>query len=383
MKKVALFIKHYSIGKSSPIICLIDLLSDCYDGVDIYVQDVWCTNAAVLTKENVRLIEVPDLGTGFRGMFNRLWSLVASRYHYEDDYMDIFCFDPHGLILCSEVFPGATPFYYSLELYFRENHYNLPYSRWEMRRDRALIHSIRGLIIQSEEREGLFRREYGLSSEINTFILPVTYQQQSCTEKRSHVREKYGIGRDKKVALHLGGIQGYFSCIEIALAFSRIEDWVMIFHGYYFGEYIEHFKAMLQENRITNVIISDEYFEFIEDMDPLLMSCDLGIAWYNDLSPNFTTSGRSSGKISAYLRFGLPVVANRYPSTESSLEQTGCGICVDTFAEIKDAVERIASDYRYYSDNCIKEYDRVYWFENYRESLTAFISGSSGHQSTT
>lgn len=366
--------KHYSLGKSSPVICLLDCLSGYYDQVDVYAMDVWCTKAYVLEKGNIRLIELKNHGTGIRGVVSRIGSLFSKPEAYDDDYSNYLCFDPHGLILCHEIFPAARPFYYSLELYFRDNHYNLMYPRSVMKQDRALVHNIRGLIVQSEEREQLFRKEYGLSPVIPTFFLPVTYLQPSSTEKSTLLRDKYLIPKKKKVALHLGGIQGYFSCIEIALAFAELEDWVLIFHGPHFGEYIDRFLKILEVRKITNVFISDAYYDYIEEMDPLLMSCDVGIAWYNDLSLNFTTSGKSSGKISAYMRFGLPVVAKRYPSTTSAIEGSGCGVCIDDFDGFKDSLCKINANYGSFSANSIKEYDSVYYFENYRENLIRFLN---------
>ena len=175
------------------------------------------------------------------------------------------------------------------------------------------------------------------------------------------------------MVLHLGGIQEYHSCIELALSIAKLPECVLIFHGYFFGQYIEKLHCIISDNGITNVIISDEVYECLEDMDKILMSCDIGIAWYNDVSPNFSTAGKSSGKISAYLRFGLPVITNKYPSSIDAVEKTGCGICVETIDEIPAGITKIEEDYDGYSYNCRREYDSVYWFGNYRDKLLEFI----------
>lgn len=373
--KVAVFINHYSIGKSSPVICLLDCLAGYYARVDVYVKDVWCTKASVLDKKNISIIELKSYRHGLPGVYDKISALFTKTQKIIADYSNYICIDPHGMILCNELFPTARPYYFSLELYFRNNHFNLPYPRSIIKKDRILVKNIRGLIIQSEEREKFFRQEYDLSPIIPSFFLPVTYLQSSYIEKSGYLREKYSIPRNKKLALHLGGIQEYYSCIEIGLAFSEMHDWVLIFHGYHFGEYIDRFRRILRDRNIVNVIISDDYFEFIEDMDPLLMSSDVGIAWYNDMGPNFTTSGKSSGKISAYMRFGLPVIANRYPSTISAIEKTGCGVCIDTFNGFRGALDAIIAKYDTFSGNCIREYDAVYHFENYREGLISFLDG--------
>ena len=380
MKKIAVFLKKYAIGKSPPVVCLLDLLSDNYE-VDFFIQNASYTNATVLKKNTINLVEIEIkeernvLKTIKRAFAYLIGSALKKNKKIELNtaYSIYICFDPHGYFLCKELFPGARPFYYSLELYFKDNCFNLGYPEEVMNKERSEINTIKGLIIQSREREVLFRKEYDLSDQVPTLFLPVTYLQPSSIEKSSILRGKYNINDDKKIALHLGGIQEYHSCIELALAFSKLNDWVLIFHGYYFGDYIKKLRNTLKENEITNVIISEDVYELIEAMDTILMSCDIGIAWYNNVSPNFATSGKSSGKISAYLRFGLPVIVNKYNSTVEAIEQTGCGVCVDDFSKIKDAVLKIEKNYDRYSDNCRKEYDMVYWFENYKTRILEFI----------
>lgn len=379
LKKIAVFIKQYSIGKSAPVLCLLDLLSDNYE-VDLFVRNVWYTNATVLKKSTIRLIEVatgPETKEEEGSLVNRFTKLFSfpfmKKYRTNrEPYCGYISFDPHGFIFCKELFPEARPIYYSLELYFRDNHFNLAYPEEVMNKERAEINSIRGLIIQSQERETLFREEYHLSDKIPALLLPITYSQPSVKEKSFILRKRYNI-HDKMIALHLGGIQEYHSCIELALAFSGLDKWVLVFHGDHFGEYIERLRNTIKEHSLDNVIISDKTYELIEDMDEVLMSSDVGIAWYNDVSPNFTTAGKSSGKISAYLRFGLPVVANKYRSTVEAIEQTGCGICVNDFSEIKGALTKIERDYNDYSSHCRDEYDRAYWFENHKTRILEFL----------
>jgi len=382
-RKYAVFIKNYCIGKSSPVICLLELLSDMGE-VDVFVQSTSHLTATVLTKPNVNLICL-DRGkaAGIAHRIGLIWNdfcaslslprrndLSYSKYHA------CIGLDPHGFLLCKEMFPSANSvYYYSLEIYLRTNHFNLLYPRKAMEKEHREITSIKGLLIQSIEREIIFREEYQLSVHIPTFILPVTYLEKSQKAKSNLLRSKFNIKPETKVALHLGAIREYFSCIELANAFSKIPKWVLIFHGHSSSRYVDTLKGVIDQNRLSNIFISGEPFELIEDMDPIVMSCDLGLAWYNNLSPNFTTSGKSSGKISAYLRFGLPVIANKYPSTVDAIEYTGCGVCVDDFDDIPDAVRKIEMNYQVYSDNCRKEYDKVYWFDNYRKGLTEFIDG--------
>jgi glycosyltransferase involved in cell wall biosynthesis len=98
------------------------------------------------------------------------------------------------------------------------------------------------------------------------------------------------------------------------------------------------------------------------------------VAWYNDISHNFTAIGRSSGKISSYLKFGLPVIVNRYPSTEEVIAGQGCGVCVDDFSQIGQAIGLIGGDYKRFASCCYGTYDDIFNFENYQQALLRFIS---------
>jgi len=104
------------------------------------------------------------------------------------------------------------------------------------------------------------------------------------------------------------------------------------------------------------------------------MSCDLGIAWYDNISVGFRTAGKSSGKIAAYLRFGLPIIAKKYRSTIEAIEDTRCGICVDKITDIQEAIRNIELNYDKYSKNAIDEYNKRYDFNVYKEPLIKFFT---------
>ena len=156
MKNVAVFMKNYSIGKSSPVLCMLDFLSANYDTVDVYGQDVYYTKATVMENANVSFIEVPGRRKGLLAVITKIIHVIT-KPSCNKVYSDYVTFDPHGFILCMEQFPDSQPIYYSLELYFRDNHFNLSYPPDVIEKERMWINNISGLIIQSEERASLFR----------------------------------------------------------------------------------------------------------------------------------------------------------------------------------------------------------------------------------
>jgi len=361
---IAIFIANYTIGNSPSIINLLDLLSEHYC-IHLFLSNVQLKNVNVLKRQNIEAIDCEKIS-------DRPFSQKINK-KYLSCYDSYISFDPHGFVLCKELFPDARPIYYSLELYMKNDHFGLDYPKYIIDKERKEINTIKGLIIQSKEKEYLFRKDYHLSDEIPSLILPVTYKGLSVKERSQKLREKHQIDRHKRIALHLGGIAEWFSCIELAVTFSKLKNWVLFFQGYSDQKYLTLLKGVLSKYNITNVIISEETYDDIEDVDRIIMSCDIGIAWYNDVSIGFRTAGKSSSKIVAYLRFGLPIIAKKYPSTVEAIKEKGAGVCVDDFVEIPSALSQIERNYEQYSENGCREYDRTYWFGNYKRKIIDFI----------
>ncbi|MFH1985893.1 MAG: glycosyltransferase [Pseudomonadota bacterium] len=357
------FIAGYSIDNSPSLINLIDLLARS-GRVDVYLLNVSHTTNAVLARETVRVLD-----------YSRIPGDWAARRRLADTYDAFIGVDPHGFVMCKELFPRSRPVYYSLELYMSYDHTGLDYPDAVRKKERTLIHTAAGLMIQSEEKARLFRDDYALAETVPTFILPVTYRGPADERKTDLIRRRYGISADRSIALHLGGIAEWFSCAQIAAVFAGLPDWVLFFQGYADQAYARELKRVLEQQHVENVILTDRVYDRIEDVDDVIRSCDVGIAWYNDISIGFRTCGQSSGKIPGYMRFGLPVIAKAYPSTRAAIADPGAGLCVDDCLQIPGALAAIRSGYPAISRRALAEYERTYRFEDYEARLLTFIRG--------
>ena len=405
MKKIAVFIADYNIDYSPSILHLLDYLTENFR-VELFIKNVAFKRSRILRKENISVIEVrPKLN--LRWFWNDLRYKVKEflKYHIGWNQKMVFkigkrlalekirakmsariylawiAIEPQGLILCKEIFPASHPIYYSLELYLRSDLSRLGRDevsnltvRHLMENERRYIHDISGLIIQSREKENLFRSDYELADTVPSLTLPVTCQGNAVREKSNYLRHMLHIPDVKKIALHLGGMNAWFSCLEIAREFAALDGWVIVFQGNHNREYLRLFQRMTKADKTDNIIVLRKFLTEINSLDRILMSCDIGIAWYNDISLNFSTAGQSSGKIASYLKFGLPIIAKRYPSTEEAVAKPGCGICVDSMNKIPEALGTISRDYPFFSANALLEYERRYRFENYHQSLNEFLS---------
>jgi glycosyltransferase involved in cell wall biosynthesis len=356
MDRIAVFISHYSIANSPSIVNLLDFLNGRYK-VDVYLRRVALTDCPVLRRKNIRTIKIKNAICllKLRCLFRR--------------YKELIAIDPHGFLLCKDLFPHSRPIYYSLELYLSYDHFGLHYPEEVRHAERSQIGDIKALIIQSQEKEKLFRLDYSLTAEIPALILPVTYSGPSDRSKSTFLKKKYGFKENTKIALHLGGIAEWFSCLEMTREFAKLKDWILFFQGYGHPPYVAVIKEYIRSHDIKNVIISEETYEDITIVDDIIKSCHIGIAWYNDISTGFRVAGWSSGKISAYMRFGLPVIAKAYQSTNEVIQDNNAGICINHIHEIKRAVDSIEIKYQYYSVNSATTYDKYFNFNSYINRL--------------
>lgn len=404
MERIAVFIERSGIDHSASIINLIDFLAEHFL-IDLFLRDVTLTRSRVLAKETVRIVEVKNRLTvlAIWNISKRLLkklvqsdsqrspapgSPIRKRWSSRNvkagfpakQYRCMIAFDPHGFLLCKEIYPQAVPIYYSLELYLKKDPPS-PFSslaamrqfKKTLARERKLVKDIKGLIIQSREREKLFRADHLLNDAVPSLILPVTYRGPAVAEKSGYLHERLQISPEVKLALHLGGMNYWFPCIEMAQAFSGLDGWVLVFQGNHNRDYLNLFRQKMAMDKINNAMVLDQYYDEIDDLDKVLMSCAIGIAWYDALSANFLTAGMSSGKISAYLKFGLPVIANSSPSTEEAVEKSGSGICIADMNEMATAIKKICHEYACFSANARREYEKRYRFENYHQPLLKFL----------
>jgi hypothetical protein len=377
-KEIAIFISNYSLANSPSIINLLDFLSRVYE-IDLYLENVALKYGNILKKQNINVIDfdAPQRLNHLKILmpFKKLKQQLIYKRFMNKDYYRYIAIDPYGFVLCKYLFPKSKPLYYSLELYIVGDNNSKSYPSHIMSKERSQINDIKGLIIQSKEKEGLFRKDYGLLPSVPTFLLPVTYKGKSIKEKSTYLRKQYNIDGRKRIALHLGGINYFHNCIEMSRRFSKATDWILFFQGYASKEYLQEFKHIIHSENLENILISRETFKNIDDVSKIIMSCDVGIVWYNNIDIGFRTSGQSSGKIPAYLRFGLPVIANKYDSTVEAVSKTGSGICIDEIREICDVLPVLEERYEYYSGNARLTYDQQYNFEIYQNKLFQFIEG--------
>src|SRR5512137_2699844 len=129
--KVAVFLAHYGIGNSPSILNLLYALSRRYR-VHLYIDHVELVSLPEpIDKRAVKIIAK-----------NSLVSRALARFN---EYRAVIAIDPHGFYLYDKTLGKKDNcFYYSLELYLKNDHFGLNYPTEVEECERQNIHTIKG-----------------------------------------------------------------------------------------------------------------------------------------------------------------------------------------------------------------------------------------------
>jgi hypothetical protein len=99
-------------------------------------------------------------------------------------------------------------------------------------------------------------------------------------------------------------------------------------------------------------------------------SARIGLAIYSsDVGLNWSMIGLASGKLSHFLRVGVPVIVSRSPGLAEFVEASGAGEVVSGPAGIASAVAKIEADWEAYSQRALEAFDRHLAFERNFEPI--------------
>ena len=165
------------------------------------------------------------------------------------------------------------------------------------------------------------------------------------------------------------------------------EDWVLILHERY-GRTSHTLAGELAElGHLVGkqIFISDSASEMVDDMSTILSGIDAGLAFYcpdYDGGPhtgkNLKFLGLASGKISTYLRYGVPVLTNEIGLYADEIRKNHLGAVVNDPDEIPGALMAMGNEA--YNQDISRYYSEFLDFDIYADKLlTTVRSVIDGH----
>jgi glycosyltransferase involved in cell wall biosynthesis len=164
--------------------------------------------------------------------------------------------------------------------------------------------------------------------------------------KEGALRQKFGLPTSTRIVLSMGSTADWALIPEIIDTVTQWpDDWCLIIHDRY-GQ-TEVLARQIADMNLSNVYLSSEGHLPHEELGMLLGDADIGLGFYRaDFAGRYTGGnlrhlGFSSGKISTYLQFGVPVLCNDIGLYSDALHAHGIGFIVSDVSEIGITLHRI------------------------------------------
>jgi hypothetical protein len=196
-------------------------------------------------------------------------------------------------------------------------------------------------VVQDETRARLLAAENHFAPE-RKFLLPLASAGIG-SQSADRLRDRLGIPADRQVAMALGSVSGWSMTGRIL---SGVADWpaawVLILHERYgraraeLGADLARFESLIGRR----IFISETAADMVDDLGSVLSGVDVGLAFYEPdyktvyTGRNLQNLGMASGKISTYLRYGVPVILNDIGLFPEEARQHGFGRVVTSPEEI-------------------------------------------------
>ena len=289
------------------------------------------------------------------------------------------------LALLESYFTKSTLVYLSLELNYEK--YSFYFYKWRAILGRLAYRRSACVLIQDEDRFKILCESARYEHD-RVFYIPNSISsdsldtQSNLPENTNFFQEKFSLEKSKYpyLVVQAGIIDDVVFSGELASAFDAIDkDFALIFHAGKQRDWNDPYIKLLREVNSTNLYLSLDPLPY-EQIDRVFRAVTIGLAFYRGVDDNFSKIAKASGKLSGYLKYGKPVLMSDLQSLSELNERYQFGIVIknpSSSAEIEQALDRIMSNYNFYSSNAILCYEREFDFDACSKSFLEFIVNRS------
>ncbi len=267
--------------------------------------------------------------------------------------------------------------YWSLEIMFLRDFWS-PAWRRAKRHERADHRAANVLVIQDVERQRALCDE-NRACDVPAILIPNSPRGQVAPGlSRDQFHRQFDLDDGVHVVLHAGSIcEGMRSSDLAAGSANWPHDQLLIFHSHTPIDLQTHYYRDIVARGEGHVLISTQPVPY-DELDTLMASADVGVVIYDSsLGPNFQLLAGASGKLSHYLRCGVPVISVDNPSIARVLNENQCGIGVDRVDEVSGAVKTILADHASYRSRATKTYLDQFEFQRHFDALLRLLEGDT------
>ena len=367
---IALLWPSGHMDRCPPIANLATALARRGYAVDIYTARNRHAREPKLEEPGVRIFFMPGVQTEFREPVMKMtWQFLRwVRPQIErGKYQTVVGVGIRGLMVAARLKKrGLRVGYHCLELYPSQEAKTLARKFFKLL-ERWAHHKMEFTLVQDPMRAQMLADDNRVPIGSMT-LLPVAGLGPAAVSRSDYLHGKLGISRDKKIVLYAGTVDAVFSVAPELVRDAKTwpEDFVLVLHANTVGG-----ETPPSDGRI---FYSAEAVPYAE-IEKVMSSAWVGLALYRPSDENMRCIGLSSGKLSEYLRYGVPVVVSDLPMMGDLVRDTGCGVAVQNVAEVSAALATIARDYSGFSARAVNCFDQKLAHERYIDGVIAALAG--------
>jgi hypothetical protein len=260
----------------------------------------------------------------------------------------------------------------SYEIYFSDE--------WKIELKLQEINACRNIqfaISQDSMRAYLLSMENRIPLE-KTINFPVSDSYDSYQSSSNYLKSILHIPHDKKIALYMGSIGNWTLAENLLCAVDAWPDnWVLVVHPRYGSDSLD--DSILEKiKKSKRIFLSQNPVRYTYDIGKIVNSADTGLVLYdfNTFSPytgkNILFMGLSSGKLSMYLKYGIPVLVCNSTNLADIVYKHQLGYVVQNMNDINPKYLE-ALDLNILKENCRSFFLKHLDFSLYETSLLKLI----------
>lgn len=246
---------------------------------------------------------------------------------------------------------------YQMELYVGEKLAS-PFARLYKALERRAARRSYMSVEHSDERAEVLAADLGIPLD-RILIVPNAPKGQSRSASSRFMHRRLGLDESTKILLCPGTItEQFLSSTVVRSAHGLPPGWNCVVHSAGWRDendpYIRELRELAAGAPVTFSLNPVPYSQ----IDEVLSSARIGIALYTqDEGPNWATTGLSSGKLSHFLKVGVPVIVSPLPGLVEFVRTHGIGEILEDPSQLPDLIDRIDSAWDAYHERALRCFD--------------------------
>lgn len=368
MKKIGIVTKFSWVGISTSVLNTARFWAEKGYSVDLLLEQPDIDRFPLPLFES-KLINIIIVKSNKIPILNDI--IFCYRYLHQR-YIYIIAFDCEGLIRAGfgHIIFRLNIIYHSLEFY--EPSKRSITSSIKQVLEKVFAQKSKFVFSQSIDRLSWLQRRLGLNQSQLKLIYNSPIGKIIVTQN-DYFRKKYGISPDVKIILIIGSIIKEHFVEDLINELKLYEsNYVFIFHGWFPDQTLLGLLAEAQKESQGKIELSKELFSDDDKYIPYT-SCDLGFVGFKPITDNLKYAAGSAGKLFDFMRTGVPVIANDIPGMRELVTKNGIGDVFNDIQELPKIIQKLLSDYKYYSRNSKRAFDNYEFVHQYQKVYNEII----------